>query len=137
MIKSYILPRTGVRNLKTALDAYALRQRVSAENVANVQTSGYRSKKVIFEETLKKVQRSRLELASVPLHPRSIPIGLPGRSPARVVERKSDYHNGINDVNIEEEMVNIARTSLSYSMVAKIARGRIEIIRTAISGKHR
>ena len=44
MIKGYLLPRAGIRKLKDALDAYALRHRVTAENVANAQTPGYRSK---------------------------------------------------------------------------------------------
>jgi flagellar basal-body rod protein FlgB len=137
MIKGYILPRTGIRKLKNALDAYALRQRVTAENVANVQTPGYKSKKVTFEENLKKASARRLRLAPVPHPPRSIPVGLPAKPLARIAERKQDYSNGVNDVNIENEMVDIARTSLSYNLVTRLVRGRVENLKAAITGKHR
>ena len=38
--------------LRTALDGLALRQRVIADNISNIETPGYLAKKVKFEEAL-------------------------------------------------------------------------------------
>ena len=42
--------------LKTALDAYALRQKAIASNVANIDTPGYKRLEVPFESQLQKAQ---------------------------------------------------------------------------------
>lgn len=137
MIGKYILPRTGIRNLGRALDAYSARQRTTAENVANVQTPGYRSKQVSFEENLSRASRNQLGMAPVQQPPGSIPLTVPNSSFIEIKEVRSDYDNGINDVNMEKEMTDMAKTSLAYNMVAKLTKGTIETIRSAISGKGR
>ena len=137
MIKGHILPRTGLGKLKDALDAYAMRQRVISENIANLQTPGYTSRKVNFEDNLRNAYQRRLRLSDVPAHPKHLPIGFVSRQPATVVKRGEAYHNGVNDVNLEREMTDLARNSLAFGMVAKVTKGRIESIRSAITGKHR
>ncbi len=137
MIRGYVMPRTGIKYLKRALDAYALRQRVTSENIANVQTPGYRSRRVSFEENLEKACTRRLRLTSVPMPPRSIPIRMPSRQFTKVIEEKTGYSNGTNNVNMETEMIDLASTNLLYNMGTKLTRGRVEMIRSAITGKHR
>ncbi len=137
MIKRNFLSRTGIGALKNALDAYALRQRVVAGNIANVQTPGFKSMEVSFEENLRKACALRLRPAQVPLPPGGIPIESPQSRLSRVREKKSDYFNGVNNVNIQEEMTDLAKTNLSYNMVATATRRRIDSILAAISGKHK
>jgi len=135
VIRNHLLPRSGIFKLKQALDAYSVRQRVIAENIANVQTPGYRARKVTFEENLRKAFQRRIALAPVPNPPRSIPIGTFSTSPVRVVEDPDDYSNGVNNVNLEKEMTQMVETNLSYSLVARLLKGRIEMLRAAITGK--
>ncbi len=135
MIRSHIIPRTGIFKLKQALDAYSARQRVIAENIANVQTPGYRSRRVTFEENLRRAFQRRINLAQVPNPPRSIPIGTVSMSPIKVVESADDYSNGVNNVNLEKEMTEMVETNLSYNLVARLLKGRIEMLRAAITGK--
>ena len=135
MIRNNMLPRSGIFKLKQALDAYSVRQRVIAENIANVQTPGYRARKVMFEENLRKAFQRRIELSPVPNPPKSIPIGVFSTSPVRVVEDPDDYSNGVNNVNLEKEMTRMVETNLSYSLVARLLKGRIEMLRAAITGK--
>jgi len=46
-----------------------------------------------------------------------------------------DYDNGVNNVNLEKEMTEMVKTNLSYSLVARLLKGRIEMIYSAITGK--
>lgn len=135
MIKNFIIPRAGIFKLKRALDAYSVRQRIIAENIANVQTPGYKSRRVTFEENLRRAFQRRIALAPVPNPPRSIPIGAISTSPVKVVESADDYNNGVNNVNLEKEMTQIVETNLSYNLVSKLLRGRIEMLKAAITGK--
>jgi len=135
MIRNHLLARTGISRLKQALDAYSLRQRVIAENIANVQTPGYRGRRLSFEENLQRAFRRRIPLAKVPQPPRSIPVGQISVQPFRVVESMDDYDNGVNNVNLEKEMTEMVKTNLSYSLVARVLKGRIEMIHSAITGK--
>ncbi len=135
MIGKHFLPRTGIGKLRQALDAYSLRQRVTAENIANVQTPGYSSKKVLFEENLKDACSRRLRMTPVPVPPRGFPVAPTAMTPLRVENEGSGYFNGVNDVNMETEMIDIARTNMAYNMVARMTKGTIDKLRSAIAGK--
>lgn len=137
MIGKYILPRVGIRKLGSALDAYSLRLRITAENVANVNTPGYSSRHVTFEDNLRKASKNRLKLFEVRQPPGSIPLRTTGNSPIEIKETGSGYFNGINDVDMEKEMTDLAKTSLTYSLVAKLTRGKFDVLKSAISGKIR
>lgn len=135
MINNQFIARTGIERLRTALSAYSLRQRISSQNIANVQTPGYRSRHVSFEENFNRVFSEGIKMASVQNPQGSIPITGPARASITVEEKSGDYFNGVNNVNIEEEMVTQTRANLSYNMVAKITEGLISRINSAISGK--
>ncbi len=137
MIVKHFLPRTGIRELGAVLDAYSLRQRITAENVANVQTPGYKTRKVTFEENLEAAGRKRLQMTQVQNPPGSIPINAPGQDPAEVKEIRSEYFNGVNDVDMEKEMTDLAKTTLAYNMVARLTKGRIETLKSSINGRAR
>ncbi len=136
MVMKHIMPRTGIRKLNRALDAYSLRQRVIAENVANIDTAGYRCKGIAFEENLEKAFRHRIKLAPVSRHSRHIPLGREMETVASVKQRNSDYFNGTNNVNISREMTNLAKATMAYNLAANLVSGRIRGIRSAITGKH-
>jgi len=135
MIRSQFLSRSGIERMRSALSAYSLRQKISSQNIANVNTPGYRSGHVSFEENFNRVFSEGIKMASVENPPGSIPMpDRPGPS-ITVEENGNDYFNGVNNVNIEDEMIIQARANLSYNMVAKITEGIISKINSAITGK--
>ncbi|MCD6378833.1 flagellar basal body rod protein FlgB [bacterium] len=135
MMNYNFLSRTGIGRLKTALDAYALRQSVTAQNIANVQTPGYEAKHLSFEKNLNRALTNQLKMTPVRQPPGSIPISFSARSPLKLEKNNEEYFNGVNNVNIEKEMVILAKTTLSYRMVTKITNGVISKLRSAITGK--
>ena len=106
--------------LRGLLDSAALRHRVIANNVANVNTPGYKRLTVSFAA---EVERS---LAAGE--------GLQGAS-ARIVEDLSapERVDG-NTVDIDREMNELSKNFQLYSAAASILASRVGQLRTAIRG---
>ena len=121
--------------LEKMLDKAALSQRVIAANVANIGTPGYRRRAVSFEEKLRDAMRSGLQKLKT-----TNPKHLPGSDIIRkikpeVVYVEDGYWNGINNVNIDEEMVELAKNQLDFDIAATLLNRRFTALRTAIRGR--
>jgi flagellar basal-body rod protein FlgB len=101
--------------LKSALDGLALRQRVIADNVANIQTPGYHAQRVSFEDELSKaVGRGS---GAVQAHV------------ARSLEpTRTDGYN----VNLDEETLLNVDTNLRYQLATQAVSGQFASMRTAM-----
>ncbi len=134
MLKEMLFNETSMVVLGKMLDNAAVNQRVIAANVANVSTPGYRKRGVSFDEQLKNAVSSLSSniLRSEPGHfPQS--GSLEDISP-EVVYVENGYWNGVNNVNIDEEMTDLARNQLNFNMAAKLLNGKFNGLRTAIKG---
>jgi flagellar basal-body rod protein FlgB len=123
--------------LKRSLDAYVLRQKVTAENIANAETAGYRTRSVSFEDLLQDIKLGESELApsrSADLHKSQAAKSLPVAQMKETSPNAMD--NGINDVNLDMEMATLAETNLSHKMAARILAMRYQLLRSAIRGRN-
>lgn len=123
--------------LVRALDALALRQQVTASNIANVDTPGYRASEVRFESILRRVLATTPgELSLVRTDPRHLVAGgidVTAVEP-QVVERSGTrYRNDGNNVDIDREMGLLAETSLRYSAVSEALARRLALLRLVAS----
>ncbi|MCP4548743.1 MAG: flagellar basal body rod protein FlgB [bacterium] len=122
--------------LKRSLDAYSLRQKTIAENIANAETPGFRSRSIEFETLL---QRASGQGASIPMrtsgkkHIPASPVELPHALINETSERAMD--NGTNDVNIDLEMAKLAENSLNYKMASRILALRFQGLHSAVKGR--
>lgn len=103
------------RALTSALDALAARQRAIADNMANVNTPNFRSRRVSFEDALAASVRNG--------------DGTVQATAARSLE--PTRLNG-NNVNIETEMLSNQDTVLRYQFATQALNGHFESIRTAL-----
>ena len=119
---------TKIPVLHRALDAYALRQKVIANNLANIATSGYRSKTVEFEEHLSSALRSDMPGAGT-TNERHIPLmnDPGGDSALRIVDARSsnplggeDLASGVNDVDLDTEMAELAKNQLRFKFASRL-----------------
>lgn len=101
--------------LESALDALALRQRVIADNVANIQTPGFLAGRVSFEEQLARAV-ARGSGAAAPVVARSL-------EPTRT--------DG-NNVNLETETLLNVDTNLRYQLATRAIDGQFGAIRSAM-----
>lgn len=110
--------------LEKALQGQALRQRTTADNIANVDTPGYRPRQVSFEQQLQAA------------------LGQTDDDEGTVIANMSDIEPGIttsagpalrrdgNAVDIEAEMVRLAESSLHYHALIKLLSHKLQMLRT-------
>ncbi|MBZ0266368.1 flagellar basal body rod protein FlgB [bacterium] len=124
--------------LRKGLDAFALRQKVIASNLANAETPNYRAQRVSFEKELGKVldRRTHNIARSNETH---IPLrgGIDGleKLQPRVYNDSSPRHiNGVNNVDIDDEMGILATNQIHFSAAAKVLATRYRMLLTSIRG---
>jgi flagellar basal-body rod protein FlgB len=136
MIKTGLFDKEHLAVLKKAVDVYGRRHQVTAQNISNVETPGYRSQRVKFEEML---NHEQLRLQGYRTHRNHLPIGGLDLDQARdeIVDTDGDFDNGVNNVDIDHEMTNLATNDLSYRMATRLLSMRYNVLRGAIKGQIR
>jgi flagellar basal-body rod protein FlgB len=103
--------------LHASLTGLQQRQRVTADNIANIQTPGFLAGRVDFESTL------RSEIAS-------------GETPAvsqSAVSRSADpTRTDGNNVNLDAETVIQSETGLRYQLAINALDGKYNLLRSAL-----
>jgi len=104
------------------MDTAALRSRVVANNLANVNTPGFTRSKVVFEETMSQALRQGRRDQAEKLEPQ-VEEDLGGKV-------KPDGNN----VHMETEMTELVKSTVLYNILNRIIDGKIKGLRTAIQG---
>ena len=136
-VPQFIFRKTSAPLLHKALSAYALRQRSIADNIANVNTPGFRRSEVRFEEDLKKVLRKR-GVRGRRTRARHFTIGVTNIAQLRpriVLPDDPSLASGVNNVDIDQEMVEAAKTTIRFQAAAQRIRGTYSSLRSAIRGE--
>lgn len=118
------------------MDASALRQRVLAHNLANVETPGYQRFDVVFEEELaaRQAAETRRRVAPVKTHPRHLAPADP--APVRPEVRRDAstiVRNDRSNVDVDREVAGLAKNYVWYQALVRVAGAQIKALRTAIS----
>ncbi|MCR4427025.1 MAG: flagellar basal body rod protein FlgB [Firmicutes bacterium] len=125
------------RLMEKALDIASARHDLLANNIANVNTPGYKARDVDFHAEL----RAHLETDRVPrvagrtTHPRHIPISGRGGSPSSPMEMRSETSMRLdgNSVDIDAEMAKVAENAAAYNTFAQLIADRFRTLRYIIS----
>jgi flagellar basal-body rod protein FlgB len=111
------------------------RQSLIASNLANLDTPGYRTRDLDFEQALKAAlgQGQGQSLPMARTNPHHL-AGTTGDS-ATITHpgRPTSERNDGNDVNLDRESMLLARTQSSYQAAALFAQGEIRKMRQAIT----
>jgi flagellar basal-body rod protein FlgB len=136
MIKTGLFDQEHLAVLKKAVDVYGRRHQVTAQNISNVETPGYRAQHLKFEEMLSTEQ---MRLRGYRTHRNHLPIGGGNLDQVRdeIVNSEGDFDNGVNNVDIDNEMTNLATNDLSYRMATRLLSMRYNVLRGAIKGQIR
>ena len=134
MLKELLFDQTRIPMLAKGLDAYALRHRAIADNVANAETVGYQRRVIEFEERLRlATEQGGLERTN-PRH-----LGAGGIDPSTLDPKvtvdtgKSDV-NDLNNVDIDREMGDMAENHMQFNFASKMAKSYFDLIQSAIKG---
>jgi flagellar basal-body rod protein FlgB len=105
--------------LQVALSGLALRQRVTANNIANIQTPNFHAGKVQFEGALQSALGSGASPAQV--------------APTVAQSLEPTQLNG-NNVNLDEETLSNVDTGLRYQLALRAMDTNFSLISAAIKG---
>lgn len=116
--------------LKRALDVSYQRNRIISENLANVETPGYRARKVDFREAMINAEQS----AGLDLSKRDAKHISPSVSATNVNVEMSDkpLRADGNNVDQEIEIVNLSENTIIYNTASEILSRKIKQLRFAI-----
>ena len=111
--------------LRRTLDATIARQRTIANNIANVETPGYKRVYVPFESEL----RSALDEQNPDTRRSKLNTLTPARRTDNITPSKPDGNN----VNIDAEMSDLAKNQLQNKAAMTLLQAKSYIMRAAIS----
>jgi len=115
--------------LRAAMSGLAARQRAIANNVANVDTPGFKASEVRFEDMLKNaINRNK----STGIVDQTSLTAAASRS--TLVDATASRADG-NNVDIDREMEMLSEANLNYSALTQVMSTRIGILRNVISGR--
>ncbi len=122
--------------MEKGLDAASVRHSVIANNLANVDTPGYKRSEVVFEEELRKAIAGHNRITGLITNAKHILIGggvsLEELTPKVTIRRETSMRNDGNNVDIDREMAALAKNTLLYSALAQGLNGELQKIRSAI-----
>jgi flagellar basal-body rod protein FlgB len=122
--------------LDKGLDAAALRQQVIANNVANINTPGFKKQDVSFEDELAAAiegrQNSKLLQTEAGHLSGGNPLDDVGIN-VTTVNGTSMRYDG-NNVDIDEEMSKMAENNIRYQAMSKLMSERFGGLKTVING---
>jgi flagellar basal-body rod protein FlgB len=133
---------TKISLLHKALSAYALRQKVSSENIANINTVGFRAQAVSFKEEMESAsQQEQVQLAVTDAKHIGPSGGNAAGSETRIVDAASagiipndPYASGANNVDIDHEMADLAETQIKFQYAARMLTDTFKQIQISIRG---
>jgi len=123
--------------LGKALEAASLRQRVIADNLANLNTPGFKRSEVRFEESLRRALSKRER--ALPLR-RTDPRHFGGAGnletlvPEPVTVRTTSMRPDGNNVDLDREMVTLATNTIAYRAAAQMLGDRLAKLSFVING---
>ncbi len=108
-----------VKLLQNLLDYCAVKNKVIAKNIANIGTEDYKREDVAFKDLLDNNVNSFLKTTESK-HLSGLKIDQSGSSKFEFLKDESeDYASGVNNVNIEKEMSELAENTLRFKFASK------------------
>ncbi|MEW6193532.1 MAG: flagellar basal body rod protein FlgB [Bacteroidota bacterium] len=110
---------SSIKLLENLLDYCSVKNKVIAKNISNVGTEGYRREDVTFKNLLEENSNSSLKISNTK---HLGPVNTPKESNNAfgiVYDENAEVTSGINNVNIEQEMSELAENTLRFKFASK------------------
>jgi flagellar basal-body rod protein FlgB len=128
---------TAAPAVRSSLDASAMRLKAIANNIANVNTPGYKRIEVSFEAELQKALNPQV-LSGARTDNQHMAIGRPdlgSLKPQAYRPNDPTLPGQVNNVDIDMEMAKLAENQILFQAGVKFLSERGAVMRSAISGR--
>lgn len=127
--------------LEKAMDASWLRNSIIADNIANVDTPGFKKSFVTFEAQLDRALRSEEEMKKCPqpylTDKKHITFNKPldylSVRPRIQVEYDTNFKNDKNNVDIDKEVSDLNKNTLCFKMLATCFRNNYRMLNSVLA----
>ncbi len=135
LVRNLVFDKTSIPLLNKMLNVTSLRHRAISNNIANVNTVNYRRKDVDFASYLRaQVVKPQVEGRRTDL--RHLPVGTLDPSSPRIYEPDPGPNiTGINNVDIDSEMGDLAENHLLYNIGTRLIGLQFRGIKKSITGQ--
>jgi flagellar basal-body rod protein FlgB len=125
--------------LEKSLNAAAQQHKLISNNIANVETPGFKTSEVVFQSKLREILDSK-EKDYLPLkvtHPNHIPIipdlKIEDIEPEIITRTETTSRNDGNNVDIDLEMSKLAENTTYYSTIAQLMTLKLSTLKDVIT----
>ena len=120
----------AIRAAKMALDGLSMRQQLISRNIANIDTPGYRSQQVDFEQA---IQRATRQTGSVQLS--ATHSGHIAAPTSKAFYQAKDRPGGIaradgNTVDIDTELIDMSEAGIQFQAVSQAVSKKLLLLKT-------
>lgn len=126
-MKINFFDRSSIPLLEKEMDLFAVRNKAIANNIANIATPGYKRVDVSFQNQL-----------SNAITESSNPVELSEKveqiQPSIEIDRGGSLASGANNVNIDQEMADLAKNQLQFKLAARLMSDTLNLIDKSING---
>lgn len=125
--------------LNRGLDAASLRNEVFADNIANVDTPGFKRSEVIFEDKIRNAMEYNADNSKLNLtNGRHIQIqdnNSPDLQPEISAMNDLTYRNDGNNVDVDVETAKMTKNNILYDALGQSMSNELTLLRLAITGR--
>ncbi len=113
----------SINMLEKMLDVSAIKHKVIANNIANINTPGYKRMEVSFADQLEKVIKNTSMNKFDTLQPKIV-----------IAEKGGDatVRNDGNNVDMDKEISSLMKNTLSYNTYSQLLAKKMELVKSAI-----
>ncbi|MBP1961117.1 flagellar basal body rod protein FlgB [Paenibacillus aceris] len=133
-----LLDKPSWNLMERSLDASTLRQKVVANNVANVDTPYFKRSDVLFEDLLQgEMNSSTPSIEGYRTNPKHFFIGKSTTLPNSEIktDESTAINNNMNNVDMDYEMSLMAKNQLKYNTMIQQMNSEFKKMRTVLGGK--
>lgn len=117
--------------LEKAMDGSTLRHSALANNLANVNTPGYKRSDVSFRASLAEAIGTQLPLKKTsPLHLNNL---AQHSAPEFISDTQTSLRNDGNNVDVDVELATMAENNLYFNSLAQLLSSQLSVLRQAIA----
>ena len=135
LLENTVFKKVGIQLYESYLDLASTRHKLVAGNLANISTPGFKSKDIDFHGELNKIVNDKGHLKGKMTNPAHLPIGGSKENGPEIIVNNSKSSNGINNVDADTEIANLAQNQIYYSIGAKLLASKFQGLKNAIKSK--
>lgn len=122
-----------INTLTQSLDYSTEKNRTIANNIANVDTPGFKAKEVAFKSILNDTISN--SIIAKKTHPKHLDFGQDTNREFYITSNKStSYNHNGNNVDIDKEMTSLAENQIYYQAVVDRLNGKFSSIQSVLRG---